>query len=146
MYNPVFIFCNFTLSRPQNQRPVFSGSGSGFRSGLLMMPSTLLPINFPNLFVPLLPHLAINEFTVKDSFHFNEEFIDQKLISLWEVSMQLSCLLIHSLSKNLKQWNVRLNWNLRSFCLSQNKILLFFLGHLKNKLMLCLWVPIALHF
>ena len=52
-----------------------------------MMPSTLLPINFSNLFVPLLPHLAINELTVKDSFHFNEEFIDQKLISLWEVSM-----------------------------------------------------------
>ena len=50
-----------------------------------MMPSTLLPINFPNLFVPLLPHLAINELTV--TFHFNEEFIDQKLISLWEVSM-----------------------------------------------------------
>ena len=52
-----------------------------------MMPSTLLPINFSNLFVSLLPHLAINELTVKDSFHFNEEFIDQKLISLWEVSM-----------------------------------------------------------
>ena len=35
--------------------------------------------------------------------------------------------------KESKTWNVRLNRNLRSFCLSQNKILLFFLGHLKKQ-------------
>ena len=43
------------------------------------MPWKLLHMNFPNILVLLLQRLPINEFTVKDPFYFNEEFIGQKI-------------------------------------------------------------------
>ena len=80
--------------KPVSSRPgVMYGSYKVYKASAGNFPPfrpVLSALNTPTyklakFLVPILKPLATNKFTVKDSFHFKEEIVDNNMISLWAI-------------------------------------------------------------
>ena len=108
--------------------------------------------------VPILKPLTTNEFTVKGSFHFAEEIVDQQH-DLFMGSLDVDSLFTNipleetieictnELFKETETAEGLNKLSLNNFCLWLLRIhILFLMGHSINKSMVRLWVlPYALH-
>ena len=108
--------------------------------------------------VPILKPLTTNESTVKDSFHFPEEIVDQQH-DLFMGSLDVDSLFTNipleetieictnELFKETETAEGLNKLSLKNFCLWLQRIhILFLMGHSINKSMVWLWVPsYALH-
>ena len=113
----------------------------------------LSALNAPTYKLAILKPLTTNEFTVKDSFHFAEEIVDQHY-DLFMGSLSVGPLFTsipleetieictNELLKNLKPLKALVRLSLKSVCLWLLRIhILFLMGHFINKSMMWLWVP-----
>ena len=115
----------------------------------------MLALNTPtyklgNVLVPILKLLKANEFTVKDSFHFAEEIVDQQhnlFMGSLDVDSPFTNIpldeTIEICSNELfkESETVKVKLSLKSFRLWLLKIhILFLMGHFINKSMVWLWV------
>ena len=103
--------------------------------------------------VPILKALTTNEFTVKDSFHFVEEIVDQQH-DLFIGSLDVDSLFTNipleetieictnELFKECETIEGLSKLTFKSFCLWLLRThILFLMGHFIYKLMVWLWVP-----
>ena len=115
----------------------------------------MLALNTPtyklgNVLVPILKLLKANEFTVKDSFHFAEEIVDQQhnlFMGSLDVDSPFTNIpldeTIEICSNELfkESETVKVKLSLKSFRLWLLRIhILFLMGHFINKSMVWLWV------